>query len=459
MKTKILAMVLPVLLMLGCGGEDVREAPADTDSVSVADSIVVLPRSPMEVALDFSNRLRMNDPSCIDLLSTDFTDTLPLDSLSPQQVFGRWRAFDAGGRLTAIDETPRGKRTSYYCTIRRMEMPAINRIDFLLAGDRWLIDGFGVELPRKTEDSLTVEQIAELALRYPRIRRELHVARMLYDDCIMDSVQNYASMNAAISVGTDFRDFVMDLRDESYAVLAQCNIRRAGKYQIMKDRAEISVQGLPPDLISMMNIIKEMAYLSKSVLRARHEAVQQLYVTGEWVEPDISEDATRLAGFRNFFLGVSNLVEARDTLSRTWPVLLTAGSGEPLGQIEIDLDPHQVDQRSENDLGLAVWRALAVEMNGDDDPERVVYWAGNLYLFQGTPTGYRLVWRTFEGYDSDYHADFVSQPAGRPGCREITFTGVGGGYDYFLGYSDEDVPLFRRIRKDASVPGGESGSN
>jgi hypothetical protein len=400
----------------------------------------------MEVALDFSNRLGMNDPACFELLTEAFSDTLPADSLSPQQIFGRWRAFDAGGRLTEIFDAPEGKRTSYHCTIRRMEMPAINRIDFLLEGENWLIDGFGVELPRETEDSLTIEQLADMVLQYPQVRREMHIARMLYDDCVIDSVQSYASMNAALEAGTDFRDFVLDLEDQSYAVLAQCNIRRAGKLQIIKDRAETGLAGLPPDLVSLVNIWKEMAFIAKSVLRERHEAMQQLYATGEWIEPDIAQDLQRLQGFRSFFLSVSDLVETRDSLSRTWPVLLTAGSNEPLGQIQIDLDPHQLEQKSENQVGVTVWRALAVELNGDSDPERVIYWAGNLYLFQGTTTGYRLVWRTFEDYDSDYHADFVSQPSGRPGCREVTFTGVEGEYEYFLGYSDQGLPLFRRIR-------------
>jgi hypothetical protein len=186
--------------------------------------------------------------------------------------------------------------------------------------------------------------------------------------------------------------------------------------------------------------------------------MQQLYSTGEWVEPDIANDVERLEGFRNFFLSVSNLVEERDSLSRTWPVLLTAGSNEPLGQVQIDLDPHQLEQKRQNDVGVTVWRALAVELNGDSDPERVVYWAGNLYLFQGTHTGYKLVWRTYANYDSDYHADFISQPSGRPGCREVTFTGVEGSYEYFLGYSDEGEPLFRRIRVISSSDSLDSGT-
>jgi len=448
--TKLLCISIPaaVLLILACGEEsppDVIDA-VDTVVPEVSDSVIVLPDSPMEVALDFSNRLGMNDPSCYELISTGFADSLPMDSLSPQQIFGRWRAFDAGGRLTSILESAGGMITSYYCTIRRMEMPAINRIDFILADDTWLIDGFGVDLPRDTEDSLTIEQLANLVLQNPQIRREMHVVRMLYDDCMIDSIQNYASLNAAAASGTDFRDFLLDLQPGSYAVLAECNIRRAGKFQIIKDRAEIGFSGLPTDLMSLINIWKEMAWISKSLLSIRHEAMQGLYAGGIWNEPDISEEEERLTGFREFFLSVSDLVEARDSLSRTYPVLLTSGSNEPLAQVEIDLDPHQLDQKMENDVGIIVWRALAVELNGDSDPERVIYWAGNLYLFEGTQVGYRLVWRTFENYDSNYHSDFVSQPSGLEGRREVTFTGVEGAYEYFLGYSDSGEPLFRRIR-------------
>lgn len=459
MTGRAVSAVLMLSLALGCGGGDGSSEPAGNGGTTVAprDSIIVMPRGPMEVALDFSNRLGMNDPSCFELLTSGFSDTLPSDSLSPQQIFGRWRAFDAGGRLTAISETPRGRMTSYHCSIRRMEMPAINRIDFLLEEEEWLIDGFGVELPRETEDSLTVEQLADMVIRYPQVRREMHIARMLYDDCIIDSVQNYASLDAAMRAGTDYRDFILDLQDDSYGILAQCNIRRAGKFQIMQDRAGASASGLPSDLASLVNIWREMAYISKSVLSSRHEAMQHLYATGDWVEPDISGDLERLGGFRDFFLAVSDLVESRDSLSRTWPVLLTAGSSEPLGQVQIDLDPHQLDQKSENEVGVTVWRALAVELNGDSDPERVVYWAGNLYLFQGTPAGYRLAWRTYEDYDSDYHADFVSQPSGRPGCREVTFTGVDGDYEYFLGYSDQGTPLFRRIRASMVGPSPDEG--
>lgn len=460
---RILALLLisaAIAVQTGCGedggstdGSDTTSAETEPDTLQPAgrDSIIVMPGGPMDVALDFSSKLGMNDPACFQLISEDLADSIPMDSLSPQEIFGRWRAFDAGGRLTVVQDTPRGSVTSYYCTIRRMEKPAISRIDFVLQNDRWLIDGFKEEVPQEMEDSLTIEQIAELVLEYPSVREEMHVVRMLYDDCIIDSVRSYSSMNAALAAGTDPRDFILDLQPESYEVLAECNIRRGGKYQIIKDRSETGFTDLPAELTSLVNIWREMAYLSKYVLRERHEAMQNLYSQGEWVEPDIAEEAERLTGFRNFFLSVSDIVERQDSLSRTWPVVLTSGSNEPLAQVEIYLDPHMLEQKRENDVGVTVWRALAVELNGDSDPERVVYWAGNLYLFEGTPSGYRLVFRTYENYESDYHADFVSQPSGRPGCREVTFTGVEGGYEYFLGYSDQGEPLFRRISSSAAA--------
>lgn len=443
----ILLVLISTGLLISCGEEPVHEDVAlDVNTIGyVSDSVIVLPDAPMEVALKFTNMLGMNDPSCFDLLSAGFSDSLPLDSLSPQQIFGRWRAFDASGRLTSIQESPGEIRTSYYCTIRRMENPAINRIDFLLTDDRWLIDGFGIELPPEKEDSLTIEQLADLVLQHPDVRAELRVVRMLYDDCLIDSIQSYASLNAAVQSGTDFQDFILDLQPESYALLVSSNIRRAGKMQIIKDRAETRFIDIPADLAILVNIWREMSYISKSVLRTHHEAIQNLYSTGIWIEPNITLEIERLAGFQNFFLSVSNIVEARDSLSRTYRVVLTSGSNEPLAQAIIDLDPHQLEQKLENEVGLTIWRALAVEMNGDNDPERVIYWAGNLFLFQGIPSGYRLVWRTYENYDSDYHPEFVSQPSGKSGCREITFTGNDGRYTYFLGYNESGEPLFRRI--------------
>ncbi len=110
----------------------------------------------------------------------------------------------------------------------------------------------------------------------------------------------------------------------------------------------------------------------------------------------------------------------------------------------IELDPHMVEQRSENDLGITVWRALGVEMNGDNDPERVVYWSGDIFLFQGTSTGYRLVWRTYDDYDSDYHAEFMSEPSSVVSRRIVVLIGNEKTFEYQLGY-EEDKPVFRRI--------------
>jgi len=435
-----------VVLAAGCGGAGDAGTPADPDTTAAPDSVVFVPLSPLEVGLRFSNLLGMNDPECFEYVTQACLDTLrAADSLSPREVFGLWRAFDASGRLTVIEDSPEGRRTSYACSITRMDGPAINRIHFLLSGDRWLIDGFGCEIPAGAQDSLTIGLVAALVLENPDVRREMHIARMLMEDCLIDSATSFASLDAAVGAGTDFRDFILDLQPASYSVLAGSCVRRSARYQIVQDRAPLTLTGLPADLRSFIGIWREMAYLSKLVLSRRYDSMQHLYSTGEWIEPDVAEDAARLAGFRDFFLGVSDLVESGDSLSPTWPVLLTAGSGEPLAQQMLLLDPLQLDQRLENDLGVAVWRALAVEMNGDRDPERVVYWAGDLYLFRGTPNGYMLAWRTYEDYDSDYHSGYVSVPSGREGCRDVTLTGNGSGYEYSLGYGDAGTPVFRRV--------------
>jgi hypothetical protein len=456
-RSSLILLILFAAVFCSCGQPEGTGTGTAPESAAVPDSVVIIPLSPLEVGLRFTNLLGMNDPECYEYLTPAFlADTLPSDSLCPQEVFGRWRAFDASGRLTTIEESPEGRRTTYACAITRMDGPAINRIHFLLLGDRWLIDGFGFEIPVELEDSLTIEQLADLVLQYPEVRRELHIARMLYDDCLIDSLESFASLNAAMGAGTEFRDFITDLQPDSYSILASSCIRRAAKFQIMQERAPVNQSALPDDLRTFVNIWRETAYLSKLILSRRYDAMQNLYSTGEWIEPDIQEETARLIGFRDFFLGVSNLVESRDTLSRTWMVLLTAGSGEPLTQQALDLDPLQLDQRLDNQVGVAVWRALAVEMNGDRDPERVVYWAGDLYLFQGTPNGYRLVWRTFEDYGSDYHPDYVSQPSDREGCRIVTFTGNDGTYDYRIGYDAAGDPLFTRSM--IVVPGDAEGA-
>jgi hypothetical protein len=182
--------------------------------------------------------------------------------------------------------------------------------------------------------------------------------------------------------------------------------------------------------------------------------MQSLRLNGTWTDPDSGLDLERLSILTSSFLAVSDLVEQTDTLSSTWPAMMTTGSEEPLQELLIQLDPHMTEQRSENDAGITVWRALGVEMNGDQDPERVVYWAGNLFLFQGTPTGYRLVWRTYEGFESEYHADFASQPSVLSGCRDVTFIGNSGQYEYCLTF-EGGSPVLERTQLATTGAGEE----
>jgi hypothetical protein len=326
-----------------------------------------------------------------------------------------------------------------------MEGPAITRIDFVLSGEGWLIEAFGEEIPEAVIDSLTVERTARMIMANPQIRFEMRLARELYDDCCVDSILCFSSLAAAQAHGTGFAEYVSALSPEGYALLALSNIRRSAKLQIIQDRATFNIQNVPAELNGFVASWREMAYLGKAVLRARHEAMQTLRLNGSWMDPDSGLDLERLAVLRSSFLAVSDLVEQMDTLGGTWPALLTTGTEEPLQELLIQLDPHMTEQRSENESGITVWRALGVEMNGDQDPERVVYWAGNLYLFQGTPTGYRLVWRTFEGFESDYHADFASQPSTLAGCRDVTFIGNGGQYEYRLTF-EGGGPVLERMQ-------------
>jgi hypothetical protein len=433
--------VSAIAVTVGCG---TGEPPVDTDQPVEPDSVIVIPASPLEVGLEFSNLLGMNDPACFDLLAPDFRSTFH-DSLSPWEAFGRWRAFDASGRLTEIYTDSTGTRTSYYCSIARLdELPAVVRIDFLLYDSRWTIEGLGEETPREVADSLTIELMAELILADPALRKEMRLARLLMDDCRIDSVLSYDSWHAASEAGASFPEYIIELLPESYSALAICNIRRSGKFQLIQDRATYRVTNVPLDLNSLVAAWREMAYLDKAILRSRHEAMQNLRLNEVWVEPDIEEELERLAGLRRFFYAVSDIVEERDTLSRTYAVLLTSGTEEPLITSEIELNPHLVEQRTENDIGIPVIRALGVEMNGDMDPERVVYSNGNLYLFQGTRTGYRLVWRTYDDFESDYHAEFGTEPSLMAGCREVSLIGNSGLFEYRLGYSPEGLPVFTR---------------
>jgi hypothetical protein len=419
--------------MAGCGGE--AEPAPDVPDDPGSDSVVVAPATPLEVALQFSDLLGRNDPRCYDMLVPHLRDSLVASGVLPRDVFGRWRGFDAGGRLSETYTDSTGvNRTTYDCSITRTELPVIVRIDFRLVDGHWRIEGFGEEVPQTVADSLTVEHLAGLVLENPGVREELRIARMLYEDCRVDSMRSYASWNAASDAGEDFASYVSELDYDSYNRLAYSNIRRSAKFQIIQERATYELDNVPLDLHGFVAAWRELGYLSKAVLRTRHESMQDLRQTGEYTEPDLGEEAERLAMLRNYFLSVSNIVEETDTLSRTYPVLLTEGDREPLNELQLDLDPHVLEQRRENDVGTAVWRALGVEMNGDRNPERVVYWAGDLYVFEGRESGYRLVWRSYLGYDSDYHASFASEPADSAAGRDVTLVGNDYEYEYRLGY-------------------------
>jgi len=137
-------------------------------------------------------------------------------------------------------------------------------------------------------------------------------------------------------------------------------------------------------------------------------------------------------------------VEQRDTISSVYPGLLTCGNSEPLENLLLYLDPHQLEQKLENDIGIPVWRGLGIDMNGDLDPERVLYWAGDLYLFLGTPTGYRLVWRSWMNFDSDFHSQFGTQVS-PSGNRSVVLIGNNGTWEYELSLDPSGIPLFTRV--------------
>jgi len=447
----ILLLILSLLIVISCDTAPETDETVSQQQQPEPDSVVVLPAAPLDIILEFSNKLGMNDPACYTYLTLAFLDTLQTDSLSPREIFGRWRAFDATGRLTEPIQYSDGYRTSYYCTISRMERPPVVRIELLLCGDEWKIEGFAVEVPDVIVSPATIEQMAEEVLMNPDVCREFRVMRMLLDDCSVDSIISYESLNSAVAAGSDFRNYILDITPEAYEKLANSNIRRGGKYQIITNRIKAVVDVWPASLIPLANVISEMMYLNKSILYRRHESMQSLNANGIWEEPDILSDMDRLRGFRSFFYAISEIVEADDSLSVTYLVVLTTRNAEPLPQVVIDLDPHQVEQTLENDLGIPIWRALSVEMNGDMDPEKIIYWAGNLFLFQGEPNGYRLVWRTFENYESDYHTEFVSRSTTSRGMRDVYFIGNGGEYEYTLSYTGHDSPLFRRFRLQSSI--------
>lgn len=428
-----------MVMFIACGveepGETVPELQPDT-------TIQTAPRTPLETGLLFSNALLMNSPSCYAYLTAAFRDSVEALDLSPWEVFGRWRAFDPSGRLTEVVQTREGiPRTSYHCTIARLdELPPVVRFDFVLEDGEWLIGGFGYEIAAQGGDSLALEQQVSLILADPVLRREIRIARMLLDDIEIDTALSWASWEAAERSGETFTAYITGLSQESYSTLAASNLRRSGKYQIIQDRATFQIASPPLELRELLAAWREMAYLRKAVLREKHEAMQNLRQTGVWIQPDLSLEEARTEYLTRVFIEVSDLVEERDTLSRTFPALLTTGSGEPLDALVVELDPHTVEQKIENDIGVPVWRALGVDMDGDPDPERVVYWGGDLFLFRGTPTGYRLVFRTYKGYDSDYHGQFGIQ-TDASGVSRVNLIGNARTAEYSL-FLQNDTPRF-----------------
>ena len=232
MKRLILSFGATVLFLLAACNQPPESFNED---VSTDTTIVrTIPDTPLSVGLKFSNGLGMNDPVCFDFLEPALRDSVLSLQLSPWEVFGRWRGFDSGGRLT---ETIIGEdslnRTSYYCSIARLgELPPVIRIDFVLMDGCWLIERVESELPRDVLDSLSVQTQASMVLQDPVIRREMRIARMLLDDCEMDHATNWTSWNSAEENGSEFSDYIMELSQESYTVLALSNVRIAAKLQI-----------------------------------------------------------------------------------------------------------------------------------------------------------------------------------------------------------------------------------
>lgn len=435
--------ILTGFLLSGCGEpSDVQGDSAGGDSVIVQ----TIPNTPLDVGLLFSNALGMNDPSCFSYLEPALRDSLTGLELSPWEIFGRWRGFDSGGRLTAaaLGEDSLN-RTSYYCSIARLdELPPVVRLDFVLFDGIWYIENITTELPGDVIDSLSVENQAALVLSNPVIRREMRIARMLLDDCSLDYDIHWASWYAAQAEGATFEEYIMELSPQSYSIMALSNVRVAAKLQIVQDRATFQVTDVPLELRELVAAWRELAYLKKAVLRANHEAMQNLRQTGTWMGPDVEEEEARIAFLESVFFSVDQLVEERDTLSSIYPVLLTCGHSEPLDNLPVNLDPHQLEQKVENDIGIPVWRALGVDMNGDLDPERVLYWAGDLYLFLGTPTGYRLVWRSWMDFESDFHSQFGTQSSPL-GHRSVVLVGNNGTWEYELSLDANDLPVFTRV--------------
>ncbi len=453
MKKSVFFLVLIVFFgLVACDGN-----PQPSSYGTVADTTIVrtIPDTPIAVGLRFSNNLGMNDSSCFEYLAPFFRDSVLNLQGSPWEIFGKWRGFDSGGRLTETLLGPDSLvRTSYYCCIPRLdELPPVIRFDFVLIQGQWLIEHIESELPRDVIDSLSVQTQASLVLQNPLIRREMRIAGMLFEDCEMDHRINWSSWSSAEENGSDFADYIMELSQESYTILALSNVRIAAKLQIIQDRATFQITEVPIELRELVAAWRESAYLRKAVLRANHEAMQNLRQTGTWMEPDTQEEDARILFLNSVFQSVYNLVEQNDTLSSVFPVLLTCGESEPLENLIVSLDPHQLEQKAENDIGIPIWRALGVDMNGDVDPERVVYWAGDIYLFLGTPTGYTLVWRSWQDFSSDFHSQFGTQTSPL-GHRSIVLVGNSGLYEYELSLDFSNTPVFERVSISSDTSSG-----
>jgi hypothetical protein len=307
------------VLIPGCGP---GERPSGGE-VSPPDTLVrVIPRTPIETGLLFSNALLMNDPSCMEFLTPGLRDSLRELELSPWEVFGRWRAFDSNGRLTEIVRLADGESaTSYYCTIARLgELPPVVRMDFLLHRGEWLISGFGYETQADQADSLALEHQASLILADPVLLREMRMARMLLDDIRFDASWSWSSWEAARASGESFPDYISGLSQESYDMLAKSNIRQAGKLQIIQDRATFQIAAPPLELREVVAAWRETGLPQKgrSPGQARGHA-EPAAQTGVWMEPELEQEDLRIHYLEGIFMPVSDLVESRDTLSRTYP--------------------------------------------------------------------------------------------------------------------------------------------
>ncbi|MCD6588746.1 MAG: membrane lipoprotein lipid attachment site-containing protein, partial [Candidatus Fermentibacteraceae bacterium] len=143
-----------------------NRTPETASSGGSTDTTIVrtIPDTPLDVGLRFSNNLGMNDPDCFTCLEPSLSDSVQSLQRSPWEIFGRWRGFDSGGRLTETVTGEDGRnRTSYYCSIARLEeLPPVIRLDFVLIDGQWYIEQVESELPRDVIDSLSVQTQASL---------------------------------------------------------------------------------------------------------------------------------------------------------------------------------------------------------------------------------------------------------------------------------------------------------